>query len=305
MKKINIVVIGVGSLGEKHARIYKNIPDANLAAVCDIDKTKANHLAAELGVMAYRDYTELDCEKIDGVSICAPTNLHYKIARYFLGKGVHVLVEKPFTKSLKEASGLIKMAKKAKLIIQVGHIERFNSAFEAIEPIVKNPKFIECHRLSHFPGRSLDVGAVLDIMIHDIDILLGLVKSPISSIEAVGVKVLTQYEDIANARIKFKNGCIANLTASRVSDETMRKIRIFLPNVYISLDYFKQEGFIYRKSGRQITKKPITIEKEQPLQKELAAFIDCLKYKKRPLVSGEQAYQALELAQKIIQKIHE
>jgi predicted dehydrogenase len=178
----------------------------------------------------------------------------------------------------------------------VGHVERFNSAFAATLRLIKDPQFIECHRLSPFPQRSLDIGVVLDLMIHDIDIVLGLVNSPIKKIEAVGIPVLTPLEDIANARITFKNGCVCNLTASRVSDEWMRKIRIFQKNTYISLDYKNEEAFVYRKTDSRITKEALPIEKEQPLKKELASFIDCIIQNKAPIVSGEVARQALATA---------
>ena len=226
------------------------------------------------------------------MSIAAPTVNHYQIAREFLLSGVNVLVEKPFTTTLKEADSLLKIAQGKKLLVQVGHIERFNSAFEAIKHICKDPKFIEVHRLSGFPGRSLDVGVVLDLMIHDIDILLGLIDSPIKRVEAVGINVLTRYEDIANVRLTFKNGCVANLTASRISDESMRKIRIFLPHTYISLDYKNEEADIYRKDGEKITKEAIWIKKEEPLKKELSSFLDCVIHKQRPLVSGIEGRQA-------------
>jgi predicted dehydrogenase len=236
---------------------------------------------------------------------------------------VHTLVEKPFTLTLKEADDLIKISRKHKLILQVGHIERFNSAFSATLKIIKAPKFIECHRLSSFPNRSLDVGAVLDIMIHDIDIVLGLVNSPLKRIESVGVNVLTKFEDIANARLTFKNGCIANLTASRVSDETMRKIRIFQEDTYISLDYKNAEASVYRRANKgdgsifpefnsrkiepsplfQITKENLPIEKEQPLQKELESFIACVINKTTPLVSGPVAREALVVALQIQKQI--
>jgi predicted dehydrogenase len=212
-------------------------------------------------------------------------------------------VEKPFTTSLKEADSLIKIAKANKLILQVGHIERYNCAFAATQKIISNPKFIECHRLSPFPHRSLDVGAVLDIMIHDIDIVLGLVPSKIKRIESVGVNVLTQSEDIANARLTFKNGCVANLTASRVSDEVMRKIRIFQEDTYISLDYKDARAYVYKKSGLAITKEDLPIEKEEPLQKELVSFVDCVTSHKEPLVSGKVAREALSVALKIQNQI--
>jgi len=248
------------------------------------------------------DYREL-FGKVDAVSVATPTKSHFHIAADFLRHNIHALVEKPFTPTLKEADNLIKIARKNKLILQVGHIERFNSAFSATQKLIKEPKFIECHRLSPFPNRSLDVGVVLDLMIHDIDIVLGLVNSPIKKVESVGVQVLTQMEDIANARLTFKNGCIANLTASRVSDEWMRKIRIFQQDTYISLDYKEAKASVYKKLGPQITKEDLPIEKEQPLQKELQSFIDCVISHKEPLVSGPVARQALKIALEIQKQI--
>ena len=298
MEKLKIAVIGTGRLGNIHCRIYKELENVELAAVCDIDKGRADSVAKNLVASACYDYRGL-LGKIDAVSIAAPTNLHYEIGRYFLSQGIHALIEKPFTPNLKEADALIKIARKNKLILQVGHVERFNSAFSAVKSIIQNPQFIECHRLSPFPNRSLDIGAVLDIMIHDIDIVLGLVNSPLKKVESVGIAVLTQFEDIANARLCFKNGCVANLTASRVSDEVMRKIRIFQKNTYISLDYKEAEASVYRKDGTQISKENLPIEKEEPLKKELASFVECVINRKEPLVSGEVAREALALALKI------
>jgi len=302
MHKINLAVVGVGRLGEIHAKIYKELDNVNLVAVCDIDQERLKQVSASLGVEAVGDYKDLS-GKVEAVSIAVPTNLHFAVARYFLENNIHTLVEKPFTPKLHQADLLIRLAKKKNLILQVGHIERFNSAFAATAKLIKNPKFIECHRLSPFPNRSLDIGVVLDLMIHDIDIVLGLVNSPIKKIEAVGVCVLTNLEDIANARITFKNGCICNLTASRVSDEWMRKIRIFLENAYISLDYKNEEAFIYQKKGTSITKDSLPIEKEQPLKKELSHFIECVSQNKQPIVSGQVARAALCLALKIQKKI--
>jgi len=302
MDKLKVAVVGVGHLGSIHAKIYKENPNCELIAVCDVNQERLNQVCASLGVAGYTNYREL-LTRVDAVSIAVPTVLHHKVAAEFLKAGVHTLVEKPFTLTLKEADDLIKISHKHKLILQVGHIERFNSAFAATLKIIKMPKFIECHRLSSFPNRSLDVGAVLDIMIHDIDIVLGLVNSPLKRIDSVGVNVLTKLEDIANARLTFKNGCIANLTASRVSDETMRKIRIFQEDTYISLDYKNAEASVYRKTGLQITKENLPIEKEQPLQKELESFIACVIYKTTPLVSGPVAREALAVALEIQKQI--
>ncbi|MDD5770855.1 MAG: Gfo/Idh/MocA family oxidoreductase [Candidatus Omnitrophica bacterium] len=295
MNKLRVGVIGTGHLGSIHAKIYKQIPACTLIGVCDTNPANLKAVSGQLRVPGYPDYREL-FGKIDAASIAAPTLLHHQIARALLNNNIHLLVEKPFTVNLEQADDLIKTAEEKNLILQVGHIERFNSAFCATQRIIRNPKFIECHRLSIFPNRSLDVGAVLDIMIHDIDIVLGLVDSPLEKIESVGVNVLTPFEDIANARLTFKNGCIANLTASRVSDEIMRKIRIFQENTYISLDYKNAEASVYRREDGKITKERLPIEKEQPLQKELASFVDCAINKKTPLVSGPVAREALAVA---------
>jgi predicted dehydrogenase len=302
MDKLRVGVIGVGHLGSIHAKIYKHIPGCTLVGVCDSDPDRLKEVSGSLRVPGYTDIAEL-LGKIDAASVAVPTRLHYKIAEELLKHNVHLLVEKPFTVNLEEADRLIELAKKQDLVLQVGHIERFNSAFNATQKIIKNPKFIECHRLSSFPNRSLDVGVVLDIMIHDIDIVLGLVNSELERVESVGVNVLTSFEDIANARLTFKNGCIANLTASRVSDEIMRKIRIFQEDTYISLDYKNAEASVYRKLADKITKERLPIEKEQPLQKELASFVDCVINQKQPLVSGPVARDALAVALTIQKQI--
>jgi predicted dehydrogenase len=302
MNKPRIAVVGIGHLGSIHAKILKGMDNCLLCGICDTDKPRLNEVSRQLDVSGFGDYREL-FGKIDAVIIAVPTKLHHKIARDFLEQKVHTFVEKPFTTTLQEADSLIKAAKANNLILQVGHIERFNSAFSATQKLIKQPKFIECHRLSPFPHRSLDVGVVLDIMIHDIDIILGLVPSKIKKIESVGINVLTQMEDIANARICFENGCVANLTASRVSDETMRKIRIFQEDTYISLDYKEAKASVYKKSGAVITKEDLPIEKEQPLQREIASFVDCITSRKQPLVSGIVARGALAVALKIQKQI--
>lgn len=302
MDKLRVAVIGTGHLGSIHAKIYKQIPSCSLTGVCDTNPANLKSASGALKVPGYSDYRQL-FGKIDAASIAVPTLLHHQIARDLLEENIHLLVEKPFTVDLGQADNLIEIAKERNLTLQVGHIERFNSAFCATQKIIKNPKFIECHRLSSFPNRSLDVGAVLDIMIHDIDIVLGLVNSPLEKVESVGVNVLTQFEDIANARLTFKNGCIANLTASRVSDEMMRKIRIFQEDAYISLNYKDAEASVYRRSQGKITKERLPIEKEQPLQKELASFVDCVINKKEPLVCGRVAREALAVALEIQNQI--
>lgn len=302
MSKLRVAVIGIGRLGSIHSRVYRDLNSVELVGLCDIDPQKLMKAGQLYNSPTFLNYSDL-LDKVDAVSIAVPTNKHFLIAKDFISRGKHVLIEKPITNNLEHAKELIILAKKHGVTLQVGHVERFNSAFSAVEKIVHNPRFIECHRLSPFPHRSLDIGVVLDVMIHDIDIVLGLVKSPIKSVEAVGVPVLTPFEDIANVRLTFINGCVCNLTASRISDEAMRKIRIFLTDAYISLDYGSQEAFLYKKEANQIIKQPLPIEKEEPLKIEIESFIDCIVNHKRPLVSGEEAYDALELSDKILQKI--
>lgn len=302
MNKLRVGVVGIGHLGNIHAKIYRQIDNCVLTTVCDIDKARLSQVSAELNIPGYDNYHDL-FGKVDAVSIAVPTKDHYRITTDFLKQKINTLVEKPFTSSLKEADSLINLAEKNKLILQVGHIERFNSAFSATQKIIKSPKFIECHRLSPFPHRSLDVGVVLDLMIHDIDIVLGLVDSGVKKIESVGVNVLTKFEDIANARLTFKNGCVANLTASRVSDEVMRKIRIFQKDTYISLDYKEAQASVYKKEGTGITREDLPIEKEEPLKKELESFVNCVIEHKEPLVSGGVARDALDVALKIQNQI--
>lgn len=303
MKKIKVAVIGLGQLGNHHTRIYSQSDQIELVGVCDIDKVKAANAAALYNTTAYNNYKAL-LGRVEAASIVVPTVLHYKIARDFLKAGVNILVEKPITATLFQAKNLLQLANKKHLILQVGHVERFNAAVRKIGSFRKNPRFIECHRLGPFSGRITDVGVVLDLMIHDIDIVLGLVKSKVKKIEAVGVKVLTSHEDIANARLTFQNGAVANLTASRLTPEAVRKIRIFEEDAYISLDYVSQSAQIYRKAGSSITQETIDIKKQEPLKEELEHFIDCVQNKKRPLVSGEEACEALKIALLITKKIH-
>lgn len=305
MKRINIALIGCGFLGQRHLKTLHALKNkANILAICDQNLEQIKSLGRQYHVPIIRDYREIKAQ-LDAVSICTPTITHAQIASYFLNKGVHTFVEKPITYNLQEADELIKLADQKNLKLQIGHVERFNSAFTTIEPIVQNPLFIECHRLNLFPNRSLDIGVVMDLMIHDIDIILGLVKSPIKDIQAVGVNVLTDKEDIANARLTFANGCVCNVTASRISPEVTRKIRLFTKTAYISLDYAKQEASIYSKDERGIHKRNIPIEKEEPLKKELESFLDCVRDNLRPKVSGVEGREALKVALEITQKIWE
>ncbi len=302
MDEIKTAVIGVGHLGSIHARIYSQLKDVKLIGVCDLDEARARKISREFRTDYFTDYRDL-IGKVDAASIAVPTEFHYEVSRPLLENGVNLLIEKPITKTLEEADGLLLIAKNKGLILQVGHVERFNSAVLAIEKAINKPIFIECHRLGPYKQRSTDIGVVLDLMIHDIDIILGIVKDRIKDIEAVGAPVLSDYEDIANVRLKFTNNAICNLTASRITNKTMRKIRIFQKDAYISLDYFKPSCLIYRKVGKKITCQKIKIKKEEPLKLELESFINCVRTKERPLVSGLEGRDALAIALAIQEKI--
>jgi predicted dehydrogenase len=296
MGKLKTAIIGIGHLGSRHLKIISELGEkAELIGVCDIKEERTVRLAGHYNVPFFEDYKDL-ASKVDAVNICVPTSLHHEIAKYFLANKIHTFIEKPISSTVKQAEELTTLAAKNKCKLQVGHVERFNAAFESIKHFTHKPLFIECHRLNTFPNRSLDIGVVMDLMIHDIDIILGLIKSPLKEISAVGANVLTPLEDIANARLTFKNGCICNLTASRISDDVTRKIRIFEDNTYISLDYMKQEAFIYRKHEKQILKHALPIEKEEPLRREIEHFLDCVRLDRTPLISGQEATQALKVA---------
>jgi predicted dehydrogenase len=301
MEKIRVGVIGVGHVGSLHAKIYSTLPDVKLTFLCDLIPNRTKVIKGK-DIIYSKDFKEA-FNKVDAVSIAVPTSLHYTIAKEFLKRGIDVLIEKPITSNLKDAEALIKLAKVNSLILQVGHVERVNKALQAIKDIPGEIKFIECHRIGPFKRRGIDVSVVLDLMIHDIDIILALVNSNIKKIEAVGVNVVTDLPDIANAKLIFENGTVCNITSSRVSDDLIRKIRIFKEKCYISLDYKNQEVKIYRKVKNKIYKKDIPIKKEQPLELELRTFINCVKKRKQPPISGEEAKRALEIALKIEKKI--
>ncbi len=302
-KLVKVAVIGVGSLGSRHAAIYSKLPGVELVGVCDIVEHRAQEVALACHTSAFKDYHGL-LTQVDAASIVVPSHDHFLISKSFLEHGVHVLIEKPITTTLAEADKLLALAKKKGRIIQVGHIERFNPAIRAIKNIIHTPRFIECHRLGPYQPRMQDVGVTLDLMIHDIDIVLDLVRSPIRSIDAIGALVLSKTEDIANARIRFKNNAVCNLTASRVIAEPQRRIRIFQDGAYISLDYVTQEAHIFTKENGHIQHKKIDITKSDSLKEELTDFIDCVRSKKRPLVSGEEGRAALALALQISAQIH-
>lgn len=302
MKKLRAAVIGVGYLGSIHARIYSQLKDVLLVGVCDIDSQKADSVAKACNTTAFTDYRDL-IAKIDISSVVVPTRLHYKVSNDLLENNVHLLIEKPITTTLKEANKLIELANKKNLILQVGHVERFNAAIEAVSKFKKTVRFIECHRLGPYNPRTIDTGVALDLMIHDIDIILGFINSKVKKIEAVGVMVLSPTEDIANARITFQNGAVANLTASRLTNNIMRKLRIFQDDAYVSCDYVAQSALIYRKTPFGITTQKIDIKKQDPLKKEIQHFIHCVQKGQKPVISGKEATEALSIALSITKKI--
>lgn len=292
---LKVGIVGIGKLGNIHLRIYKGIKEIEKIYLVD---TQPEALIPHKEYCHHKDYKSLK-GKVDLVSVASPTSAHFKIASFFLNNKIPVLVEKPLTQNLKEAEKLLSLARKNKTLLFVGHVERYNNAYLSIKKIIKNPLFIECHRLSPYPHRSLDISVTLDLMIHDLDIILYLLKSKIKKIEAKGVKVLSSTEDIANARITFDCGCVANVTSSRISQKTERKIRIFMPKAYISLDYAQQTVEIFKKLKTKIVKKCLTINKEEPLKKEITDFVNLVRKKKFDMGYAQTAKDALSLACKI------
>jgi predicted dehydrogenase len=305
MNKIRCAVIGAGYLGRFHAQKYQLIPNAELVAICDLNPKALESVSLELKVPAYADYRDL-FDKVDAVSIAATTSKHFEIAKSFLEQGIHVLIEKPITETVTQAEELIYLAEKHQVKLQVGHLERFNSAHLALEHYLETPLFIEADRLAPFNPRGADVNVILDLMIHDIDLIQHIVKSPIVSILAQGTPVLTKNIDIANARITFANHCVANLTASRISFKTERKTRIFQENAYLSIDYQNKQLAVFKKGHGEmypgipdITHEQKEFAKGDALFEEINAFIKCIEEDSIPLVSGEDGLNALITAEKI------
>jgi predicted dehydrogenase len=305
-QKIRVGVVGIGHLGKHHARILAELEGAELVGVVDNNEGNAREAAEKYQVPWYTDFRQLD-GKVDAVTVVVPTFLHHDVAMFFLERNVHTFIEKPVTKTLEEANDLVTLAGKKQLTLQVGHVERFNAAIIKLQSLVETPRFIECQRMGPYAKRIMDVGVVQDLMIHDIDIVLSLVRSPIKHIDAVGIPVLSEYEDIANAHIVFENGCIANLTASRISEERIRKLRIFELDKYCSLDYANQAITLRRKSNleERIIKEELEVHKVEPLRLELEHFIHCIREHRKPLVTIEDGKNALEVAVEILVKIKE
>ncbi len=324
---VKVAVLGTGSLGKEHARIYAELAATGTVEFTGVYDVLADRARKIADAHRRRVFTSVDeaAAASDALSIVTPTITHFELAKSLLARGKHVLVEKPMTDNAAQAEELVQLAQQRGCLLQVGHVERFNPVFRYLQQVIAEPRFIEAHRLSPYPARSTDVGVVLDLMIHDLDVVLAFVQSPVVSVDAVGIPVLSASEDIANVRLRFANGCLANLTASRVSVEKMRKIRVFsggpTPS-YVSLDYRAQEGFLYRLAradeaessllkkllaakgssivsefgGRRIVREPVPIAKEEPLKLELRSFVECVQARRAPVVSGEAAKRALDLA---------
>jgi predicted dehydrogenase len=300
---IKVAVIGVGSIGSHHARVFSELPDVELIGAVDIDFTRAQEIASKYNCNAYKDYSDI-MDMVDAVSIAVPTTMHFKVAMDCLRNNKDILIEKPITSTIKEAEQLISEATKRNLIIQVGHLERFNAGLLLVGSMMKEPRFIESVRLSPFLGRSTDVDVTLDLMIHDIDIILSLVKSGVSDLRATGSKVLTDNIDVAYAWLEFENGCIAEVVASRIATEKIRQLKVFQHNAYLNLDYQTQEVSCYKKVDDKIEKEVKKPEQREPLKEQLISFVECVKNRTQPVVSGIEGKEALEIALKISEIIN-
>jgi predicted dehydrogenase len=322
VSKPRVGVIGVGHLGKQHARIYHQL--GALAAVVDADAARAAEIAGLYSVPHYSDYRQL-FGKVDAVSVAVPTVGHHSVAKDFLELGIPALVEKPLTKTIEQGEELCRIARAKKVVLQVGHVERFNPAVTAVLDVIKKPRFIEVHRLSPFRFRSSDIDVVLDLMIHDLDIVLHLTGSGLARVDAVGMSLLFGKEDMANARLEFEDGCVANLTASRISEKSMRKTRIFSEDCYVTVDTLAKEAWIYRTTpqlGEALAKLPkdrdlnladlatipkefysvqeVKLAEEEPLARELQSFLEAVEQKKEPVVPGEHGVRAMKAAEKIL-----
>ncbi len=325
MEKMRVGVVGVGHLGDHHARIFSQIPDAKLVGVNDINVEKGNSVAQRYSTRFFENLDDL-LKETDAISLVVPTTAHFSLAQVILEHGRDLLIEKPITETVEQAEELVSLAQNRSAILQVGHIERFNPAFQAIEEHQPHPKFIESHRMAQFNPRGTDVAVILDLMIHDIDLILSMVKSQITDIEAVGVPVIAESEDICNARLTFENGCVANITASRISARSLRKMRLFQKDSYISLDFLQKSVEIYKlvkanqiPSGEKEKKTVVgnipvekvgkTIVYEKPkicdqdmLTSEIQSFLNAVRTRSSPKVTGEDGKKALEVALQIKEK---
>ena len=320
MNKIKVGVVGVGHLGRFHAQKYSQISEAELVGVTDLDKERAKKVADECGCDLFKDVDSL-LRNVDAVSIVVPTDRHFEVGKEALIKGIHCIVEKPIAQTVEQADRLIKTAKESGAILHVGHVERFNPAIRSLEGVEINPRFVESHRLASFNPRGTEVAVVLDLMIHDIDVVMNMVKSPVVNIDASGVAVVSDSIDIANARIRFKNGCVANLTASRISQKSMRKMRLFQKDAYIGVDFLEKKSEVYQleeveheigtvlgeigvgERKRKIVYRSPDIPEGDGLLNELESFILTLQGKRTKFVSGEEGKDALSVAIEILKKL--
>ena len=311
MEKLKVGVVGVGYFGQFHAEKYAKIEGVELAGVVDVDESRAREVAKRCQTQPFYRYSDL-FQKVQAVSVTVPTPFHYSVTKACFLQGIDVLLEKPISSTLEEADELVSLAESKGLILQVGHLERFNGALSGLDGRLQHPRFIESHRSGPFSGRGTEVDVVLDLMVHDLDIILSLVKAKVKQFEAIGIPILTHTSDIANARIEFENGCTANLTASRVSEEKVRKTRIFQADGILSIDYILQRlSFSKRVVPPGKKKMPEMVTEEVPVKKvdlletEIHSFLQSVRNRSRPRVSGTDGRQALELALRIIQKMHD
>lgn len=301
-RRLRVGVAGTGYLGRHHVRIYSELPGCELAGIYEVDDTRAGEIMEEYGCPRFATLEELG-EQCDAVSVVVPTDRHCEVALPLLQAGCHLLIEKPLCSNLEEAEKILGAAQKHERIVQVGHIEHFNPVMAFLEEAVDQPRYIMADRLAPFQPRGTEVGVVLDLMIHDIGIVLQLVKSPVERIESVGVNVLSPTEDIANARILFENGCVANLNASRVSLKKLREVRVFQSSAYLSLDFMNQSGHFIKKNGAALEREEIPIERDEPLRLELSAFVESIRRATDPKVGGPLGRSALEVAIAITDQI--
>jgi predicted dehydrogenase len=301
--RVPVAVIGVGEHGKHHARILADLPEADLAGIYDTNRDRAGALASELGCRLF-DSLEEALRSVKAVSVVIPTSDHARVAHQAFDAGVDVLLEKPISRTVDEAAEIVERAEREKRILQVGHVERFNPGVVAARKVTRNPMFFEVHRLGVFSSRSLDVDVVFDLMIHDLDLVLWMVESPVRDVRAVGLAVLSDKVDIANARVEFENGAVANLTASRVSTEKVRKFRYFQPSEYISVDFARRDALLVRvdrgKPNPEIGFEKLETVPAEPLRAELQAFVECVKSRRPPLVGGHEGRAALALAERVM-----
>lgn len=328
---LRVAVVGVGRFGQHHARVYSQLKDVKLVGVVDPSQARAEEIAAKFGAKAYPDYRDV-LDMVDAVSIVVPTVAHHEVGRAFLDRGIPTLIEKPLAKKIEEAEDLVRVAKTRNTVLQVGHIERFNPAFQIVQERIRRPRFVESYRVSPFPYRSVDIDVVLDVMIHDIDIILHVVKSELKRVDAIGVALLFKHEDMANARLEFEDGCVANVTASRVATTTTRKLKVYSEDAYIGIDFKDKTARVLRMSDglkaalkqvdrsspvpkdedlRKIPQDLYAVEElkmeqpREPLEEELESFVQAAQGKRPPVVSGEHGLRAMKVANAVLKEIRD